>query len=517
MNNSGHRGIVYAIPTFLIILIVTIAVWSFTRPTVNAGSPPPDVPNFEGEPFSAVFPQPELLTQTTIAEPAIKSDWTILLEDGFESGISPLTWINLSAGSSGDYKWETRDVTNALDANSVKSAWCVGGGQDGGGLTPPGYPPNVESWLVSGPYSMENALEAKLTFQSSFDADDGDIFGVAVSTDGNSFNGLQASSGGGGGWNAAGFDLNNYLNEEQLWIGFWFKSDATGSNSKSGAFVDNVVLQARYASEVKLPYIVYGPSPTPLPPTPTPTPPPNQDYRDDFTSTIEPWSERIWTAGATYDLSHRSDSDGGYSGFLQLKVNNPAAYVLVSPLAQSRSIPYNVQTRAVFKDAKSGQSYSIIFGGDWNGQACPQPSFASCFNVYYEMRVQYEDNNGNPYLNMKFKRIDGHDSNNQSFGPDLIEWTKVKKGGWIKWDVTVHEDGKICIAANKDPVANCVYDSTYLSNPFFGLTVRNSDQGNARVKFDYYQIDWPDDIAEQYEGVPAVRYTEETMPPATTD
>ena len=187
-------------------------------------------------------------------------------------------------------------------------------------------------------------------------------------------------------------------------------------------------------------------------------------------------------------------------------------------MAQSRSIPYNVQTVAIFKEPENGHGYSIIFGGDWNGQPCPNANFTSCFNHYYEMRAEYNKNDSGPYINMKLKRIDSHDSNNQNIGPDLIPWTKVNASGWVKWDVTVNAQGKICIAANKAPVGDCVTDTTYLGNHYFGLMVRNNNlNGGARVKFDHYQIDWTTHSEELFEGVPTIHYTEETMPPSTTD
>ena len=48
--------------------------------------------------------------------------------------------------------------------------------------------------------------------------------------------------------------------------------------------------------------------------------------------------------------------------------------------------------------------------------------------------------------------------------------------------------------------------------------VRNNNlNGGARVKFDHYQIDWTTHSEELFEGVPTIHYTEETMPPSTTD
>ena len=43
-------------------------------------------------------------------------------------------------------------------------------------------------------------------------------------------------------------------------------------------------------------------------------------------------------------------------------------------------------------------------------------------------------------MEMKLKRMDGHDSDNNNFGPDLIDWTRVSdvdEDGFIEWDITV--------------------------------------------------------------------------------
>lgn len=501
MTKVQTRKVIWLIPTLLLLLIAALMAFSIGQPNVSASSPPPEAPQFEGDPTTFIVNSPEVANAPTVAVNAPQSDWQIIFESNFEGVNWELDWTNLSLNGS-PYKFGTETLANPLDPASTRVAWAVGQTVGGGAQLVPGvdgYPPNVDSVIIAGPFDFSDVIASQLSFQYSFEANMSTLFTAAVSTDGSQFVGLQTSGGGDGSWSEVNYNLNAYAGESQVWFAFSFKSDAADSGAQPGLFIDNVALRVQYTNKTLMPYVAYGFTPTPIPTptvTPTPTRPPNQDYFAEFTNTISPWEARRWTNGAAWELIHRSDCDGGRCGFLQLRDATRGTYVLVSPLVQSRRTPYNVQTVALFKDPQAGHSYSVIFGANWNGQQCPQPDFSSCFNTYYEMRVEYVDASDD-YLRMKLKRIDGHDQNNQNFGPDLIEWTRVRDinpRGWVKWDVTVREDGSISVGADKKLVGSAK-DATYLGQPFFGLMVRNADLADGRVKFDRFQVDWPDALA----------------------
>ena len=95
-------------------------------------------------------------------------------------------------------------------------------------------------------------------------------------------------------------------------------------------------------------------------------------------------------------------------------------------------------------------------------------------------------------MEMKLKRIDSHDADNNNEGPDLIEWTgkisEIEENGFIEWDITVEADGKIKISANDLPVDSAT-DATYINNPYFGVIVRTQDEPDSEAKFDYFKIE----------------------------
>ncbi len=495
MKRSVGRGAKYFAPTFIIALIVVVALLSMRQPAVNAGSPPPDVPDFEGEPVTFVIEEFAQISQETIEPAAPKAGWVSLLSEDFENGIPFPPWTNLSPN--GSYIWGTESILNPLDPTSTMVAWGVGTGQPELDPQIDGYPANVHSLLRAGPFDFTDVIAAQLTFESFFDADIGDKFQVGVSTDGSTFVGDELN-GGTGSWTTSSKNISDMAGQPQVYFVFGFLSDDTGS-TKLGALIDNVDLSVQYTSKNHMPYISDAYTPTPVPPTVTPTSTwvPEQDYRDDFTDTIIPWAASRWTLGTTYNLQHRADCDqGGRCGFLELEVQNKESYVIVSPLVQSKSYPYNIEIKARLmpktdSDYPPDQAqYGIIFGGNWNGEPCPTADFSSCFTQYYELRVRFRDTGDKHYLEFKLKKVEGHDADNQNFGPDIINWKKVGADpkNFVEWDVNVNSDGKISISENNNFVAS-VKDTTYLNNKYFGVEVRNGTKEKARVKFDYFKID----------------------------
>ena len=167
-------------------------------------------------------------------------------------------------------------------------------------------------------------------------------------------------------------------------------------------------------------------------------------------------------------------------------------YVIASPLVAGPKPPYNIETTVKLRsDRNTGDQYGVVFGGNYNGGACPATDFSTCFTNYYEMRVRFYVDGDKDRMEMKLKRIDSHDADNNNQGPDLIEWTRVAdvdENDFIEWDITVESDGKIKISANKNPVASAT-DATYINNPYFGVILRTEDHADAEAKFDYFKVD----------------------------
>ncbi len=226
--------------------------------------------------------------------------WETLFHEDFSDGIGT-GWTTLDATD--DAERVTWGVTNYLSRSAGHSAWCVGGGEDGEGLDPNQdvYPDNVDSWLLGGPFELDDALEAYLEFDWWLEIESansqgrpwaairtlegaesaprtGDWFGWCILTEELDLGGARCTyvSGATGAWVRTALPLDDLLPgetgvAEQFWIALHFVSDDNGTAGR-GAFVDDVTLRVRRVQRAFLPLVRRGPALMPtLPPTPTAT------------------------------------------------------------------------------------------------------------------------------------------------------------------------------------------------------------------------------------------------------
>lgn len=235
------------------------------------------------------------------------ADWQTAFHESFQDGIG-VGWSTRdeSDRDGGEYTWGATDAF--VSSPPDRSAWCVGGGGDGGDLVAgtDTYPDNVDSWLIYGPIDLTGALAARLRFkwwletgvgagvltsspstrvleQVNVTPQEGDWFGWCILTEEGDLGGARCTyvSGSTGSWVRAALPLDDYVGgqmglSESIWIAFRFLSDGDGI-SGWGAFVDDVVLEVRGPHLMYLPLLGRDPTPTPTPtltPTATPSPTP---------------------------------------------------------------------------------------------------------------------------------------------------------------------------------------------------------------------------------------------------
>ena len=184
-------------------------------------------------------PPPPTPTET----PSDGPGWHNVVEEDFE-GEWPGEWdlLDRSSYDGGEYLWGKRDC----DAyESTYSAWCVGGGADGSQL-PCGvdYPNFARSWMIYGPFALPEAEHAYLTFRHRPDIEPNvDTLFIGFSLDGETFSGGSAAIHTFD-WFLIGMDLKgggeDVTGQEEVWIGFEFRSDRT--ITYPGAFIDDVVV-----------------------------------------------------------------------------------------------------------------------------------------------------------------------------------------------------------------------------------------------------------------------------------
>jgi uncharacterized repeat protein (TIGR01451 family) len=206
-------------------------------------------------------------------------------------------------------------------------------------------------------------------------------------------------------------------------------------------------------------------------------------YRDNF-STDTTWAIR------------REDTDDSENFLLRengLLIHRELGrwdYMITSPLEVAVAPPYRYDARIRFTGADNLHAYGLVFGGDWNGNNCPNPNYSSCFTKYYRLLVLWY---GSPNtLRFNFKRIDSHDPvNNAGRGPTLIPFTDVNVNTppdtWQNWSIEVNADGLIKIFVNGNLIGQVV-DTELINRPYFGGFSATNEYAGLQVDFDWVQV-----------------------------
>lgn len=207
-------------------------------------------------------------------------------------------------------------------------------------------------------------------------------------------------------------------------------------------------------------------------------------YRDDFGSSASAWAIRRQDTDTTQNSLNYS------SNHLVLRIGSQHDYAIASPLVAAPAPPYRIESSVYWSLPGYENSYGLIFGGDWDGTNCPNNNYSSCFNHYYRLNVVYFGIANQ--LNIQLKRIDYHDpTNNTGQGVDLIPYTAVQvnnpSDGYQVWAIEVSAAGVIKIYVNGNLVGT-VTDTTYLSNPYFGVFSSSSQYKAVESRFDWYQV-----------------------------
>jgi hypothetical protein len=172
--------------------------------------------------------------------------WTTVVEEGFETPPGDLwDFWDFNEGTGGYYHWARRDCRPYAGSYS---AWAVGGGASGALLAcASNYPDNVDSWMAYGPFSLEDATAASLSFRLWLDIGADDDFRICVSPDGDRY-ACRALTYQPDGWGSVPFPLDNNLTgfdmrrQAQVWVALNLVSGQS-ANSSEGAYVDDVVIR----------------------------------------------------------------------------------------------------------------------------------------------------------------------------------------------------------------------------------------------------------------------------------
>ncbi len=150
--------------------------------------------------------------------------WANIMAEGFE-GIFPYTgWTLLDLSNDGcDFLWDDDDFKPRVGS---WAAWPAAGGADGLDPAVSNYPPNMNSWMIYGPFSLTGATNADALFslwrqiEPAFDR-----IAFGVSHDGTNFNTIQWD--GTANWTDIQVNFLSFVGDGSVWVAWIFQSDST--------------------------------------------------------------------------------------------------------------------------------------------------------------------------------------------------------------------------------------------------------------------------------------------------
>lgn len=189
---------------------------------------------------------------------------------------------------------------------------------------------------------------------------------------------------------------------------------------------------------------------------------------------------------------------GNETGYLVLIVDDRWDWMIASPLQPAPAVPYAIEYRAkIHMDQDQNlTSGGMAFGGDWNGQPCPEYGniYASinCFNHFYNFNYIW-------YGPMKLQ----HEQVNEVVYCPTCGGSPLKRLGVIQPAFDVFNDGdeardwhtyRVEVRSNGsqlfiDGALRATYpDTTWINDPYFGVFASTDEYKPSIWLFDYFQI-----------------------------
>ena len=225
-------------------------------------------------------------------------------------------------------------------------------------------------------------------------------------------------------------------------------------------------------------------------------------YRDDFDDPTTGWAVRRGT--------NRDVVKGFYeSGRYVTQITSRWDWLVASPLRPAPRLPYVIDFEARILSQGYVHSAGGVFGGDWNGQACPPnvsfeewPRHDDCFNHFYNTNTIYNDTDiSNIRLGLLFERIDQLEWRPNDGGSPLKRVGDIPTGvrnyrgveprDWNHYRIEVRADSIKVYAAKIGQTPELQYeytDTRWVNSPYFGFFTSTDIIENATWRFEYMQV-----------------------------
>jgi hypothetical protein len=135
------------------------------------------------------------------------------------------------------------DTLHSAPSSGTHAAWPARGGNDGLSPEASQYPPDFQSWMVYGPFSLQDARTARLSFDIWRELlASGDFLFAGASNDGINYSGRVYSNQ--ESWVKKDIDLTAFSGDASVWIMFLFSSDSEGQ--MAGPWIDNILVEKTF-------------------------------------------------------------------------------------------------------------------------------------------------------------------------------------------------------------------------------------------------------------------------------
>ncbi len=368
------------------------------------------------------------------------------------------------------------------------------------------YTSNMQSYAIYGPLNMLDYTSAFISVTYAMDTLDGDLFGVAYSTNGTDFVWLASTAGRDP---TLALQRTDYypmpaslMRQSQVWIALVFTSQSHASIDALGVYVKDVVLRAQPAFKLYLPLIRRDPTPTP---TLTPTPSASYVYNYTFGTGLSSdpdfatWGGKVTDAGC-----FSTDAGGCQWGQDIVTSGNPGGAMTfyqtgldaIAGASPNNTAPTNFELSADFyviqgkADARLGLVFNTSNGAF--GRDGSTPYFDPNRDMY-KFDLQFNENDNTLFSYYRFQKCDTLNIN----GCTLLVGKTNLPGGLVgntgTWNtIKVQRQGSnIKILVNGTQLVN-VDDSTFVGAKKYGLFIQskrlNSASNPLKIRFDNVRV-----------------------------
>lgn len=225
-------------------------------------------------------------------------------------------------------------------------------------------------------------------------------------------------------------------------------------------------------------------------------------YRDDFDDPSTGWAVRRGT--------HRKDVNGFYeNGKYVTMVTSRWDWLIASPLRPAPRVPYVIDFDARIISQGYVHSAGAVFGGDWNGGACPPDvegdpwaKHENCFNHFYNTNSIYNDtDSSNVRIGLLFERVDQLEWRPNDGGSPLKrvgdiptsvrDYRHIEPKDWNHYRIEVRANSIRVYASvvGQEPRFQYEYaDTRWASSPYFGFFTSTDIIENSTWRFEYMQV-----------------------------